>query len=108
MSGGDRLAKLERLLAIDPNDAFVLYGLAQEHAKAGDHGRAVGFYDRCLAADPGYCYAYFHKAKSQQAMGNVAAARQTAEAGVLAAQRAGDGKALNELSGLAVDLREAR
>ncbi len=103
----DRLAKLEKLLALDPNDTFVLYGLAQEYGKMGDLAKAVSFYDRTLAADPAYCYAYFHKARAQQAAGDLASARQTVADGVRAAHRAGDGKALNELTGLQVELGEA-
>ncbi|MCA3005734.1 MAG: tetratricopeptide repeat protein [Planctomycetaceae bacterium] len=102
------IAQLEKLLALDPADTFVLYGLAQEHAKQKNFGEAVAFYDRCLAVDPGYCYAYFHKARAQQAMGDLAGAKVTAQAGVQAAHRAGDGKALSELSTLQVELAEAR
>jgi tetratricopeptide (TPR) repeat protein len=100
----ERLAKLMKILAADPNDTFVLYGIAQEHAKAGDYGQAVAFYDKTLATDPVYCYAYFHKARSQQAAGDMAGARATAAEGVRAAQKAGDGKALGELSGLVDEL----
>ena len=102
----DRRAKLEKLLALDPNDAFVLYGLAQEHAKAGDHSKAIAFYDRTLAADPGYCYAYYHKARAQQAAGDGTAARHTVEQGIAAAQRVGDSKALNELGALEAELSD--
>ncbi len=99
-----RLQKLTRLLEADPNDPFVLYGIAQEHAAGGDHAQAIAFYDRCLAADPSYCYAYFHKARSQQALGDDAAAAETARAGIKAAQAAGDAQALGELSGLLDEL----
>lgn len=92
------IEQLEKLLAADPRDPFVLYGLAQEHAKRGEHGRAVEFYDRCLAADPAYCYAYFHKARALQAAGNEAEAVATLRAGVNAARRAGDQHALAEIS----------
>jgi tetratricopeptide (TPR) repeat protein len=84
----------------------VLYGLAQEHAKAGDLARAVEFYDRTLAADAGYCYAYFHKAKAQAALGDLAAARATVAAGVRAAHGVRDEKALGELSTLQTELGE--
>lgn len=105
-SMSDRLAKLQRLLDVDPTDPFVLYGIAQEHAKGGDQTRAIEFYDRTLAADPGYLYAYFHKARAQQADGEIAAARATVQAGIHAAHRAGDAKALGELSTLQVELAE--
>ncbi len=92
------IAELERLLAADPVDAFVLYGLAQEHNKAGNGARAVEFYDRCLAADPSYLYAFFHKARALEAMGRTTDAVDTLTRGVAAARAAADPKALSELS----------
>lgn len=102
----DRLAKLLNLFAADPDDTFVLYGLAQEHAKIGDFAKAVEFYDLTIVADPDYCYAYFHKAQAQRALGNQPAALQTVLEGLRSAQRVGDGKALSELSGLRDELTE--
>lgn len=93
------IEQLEKLLAADPADAFVLYGLAQEHAKRGDTARAVEFYDRCLAVDPEYCYAYFHKAKALEAAGRAFDAVTTLRAGIAAAKRAGDQHALSEITG---------
>jgi len=104
----DRLPKLLKLLALDDRDTFVLYGIAQEHAKLDDHTKAIEFYDRTLAVDPAYCYAYYHKARSQLAAGNLAEARQTVQSGIAAAHRAGDHKALGELSTLQTELAEAR
>ena len=104
----DRLTKLQKLLSIDPNDAFVLYGLAQEYAKVGDHAQAIAFYDRTLNADPAYLYAYYHKARSQQAAGDLPNARATVQRGIRVAHQAGDGKALSELSNLQIELAEAR
>lgn len=102
----DRLAKLQRLLALDERDTFTLYALAQELAKQGDHPAAINFFDRTLAVDPHYHYAYFFKARSQQALGDLAAARATVAAGIQAAQHAGDAKALSELSNLQIELAE--
>jgi tetratricopeptide (TPR) repeat protein len=90
--------QLEKLLASSPDDTFVLYALAQEHAKAGRHADAVGFYDRCLTADPAYLYAYFHKARSQVALDQEQQARETLTAGTAAARNAGDHHAVSELS----------
>jgi tetratricopeptide (TPR) repeat protein len=101
------VAQLEKLLAADLHDAFVLYALAQEHAKAATaegHAKALEFYDRCLAVDGSYHYAYFHKAKSQQAMGDVQAATGTLRAGLLAARRANDTKAASEIAGFLDEL----
>ena len=77
-----RIAQLEKLLEVDPADADVLYMLAQEHAKRGAHGAAVEWYDRCIAAEPTYAYAYFHKARAQEASGDLSSARATLRAGM--------------------------
>lgn len=103
----DRLAKLTALLSAEPSDPFLLYSIAQEHAKANDHAAAIGFYDRCIAADPRHCYAYFHKARSLQAAGNLPAARATAAAGLRAAHAGQDPKAASELAALATELSES-
>ncbi|MFG0326572.1 MAG: tetratricopeptide repeat protein [Phycisphaerales bacterium JB037] len=92
------LEQLHRLLEADPHDPFTLYAIAQEHAKQGEHAQAIAFYDRCLAANPDECYAYFHKARSQEAMGDESDAAATLEAGIAVATRLGDAKALGELS----------
>ncbi len=93
-----RIEQLTRMLDADPNDPFLLYGLAQEHAKNGRHETALEFYDRCLAADAGYCYAFYHKARSLEAMGREAEAVATLRAGATAAKRAGDDHALHEIT----------
>jgi tetratricopeptide (TPR) repeat protein len=98
-----RLDKLLRILTAEPGDAFTLYGVAQEYAKRGSPGdpeRAVEFYDKCLAADPGYCYAYYHKARVQADAGQTEAAVATLRLGIATARKAADGKALGELTAL--------
>jgi len=84
---------------VDPDDADVLYMLAQEHAKIDRHDDAVAWFDRCLAADPAYCYAYFHKARSLEALKRLTDARETLLAGLKAAADAGDAKARGEIAG---------
>lgn len=93
------MQQLEKLLAADPGDPFVLYAMAIELAKQGKHEDAIGYFDRCLAADSLYCYAYFHKARSLEALGRHADLKAALTAGVAAAKEAGDGKALSEISG---------
>ncbi len=97
--------QLERLLAADPDDSFVHYALALEHAKAGDHDRAAESFDRCLALDELYCYAYFHKARSLEASGRKDDAKATLEAGLHAARRASDQKAIGEITSYLTNLR---
>ncbi|MBL8876239.1 MAG: hypothetical protein JNM86_10630 [Phycisphaerae bacterium] len=93
------LVQLEKLLAADPHDPFVLYAIAQEHAKAGAFERAVEFYNRSIEVAPDDGYTYFHKAKALGAMGRTDLQVNALNAGIAAAKRAGDGKALGELQG---------
>ncbi|MEM1423983.1 MAG: hypothetical protein AAGH64_08255 [Planctomycetota bacterium] len=91
------MEKLTRLFEADPSDADVSYMIAQEHAKAGDHDEAQAWYDRCLALDGSYHYAYFHKARSQQAADDEEGARATLEAGLGVATRDQNAKAIGEI-----------
>mgnify|MGYP003700505791 FL=1 len=93
------MQQLEKLLAAEPDDAFTLYAMAMELAKQGKHAEAMEFFDRCIASDPHYCYAYFHKARSQESAGDVEGARATLEAGLVASREAGDAKAIEETAG---------
>lgn len=95
----DRLAKLLAMHAADPNDPFCLYGIAMEHARAGRHDEALNWFDRTLAADSAYCYAYFHKARSLEDLDRVEDACSTLKLGVAAAEKASDGHALSEIRG---------
>ncbi len=100
----DRIAKLRKLLDLDPADTFVLYGLAQEHAKLGEHAHALALYDRLLAADANYFYAYYFKAKALVALARPDEAQRAVAEGLKRAAAAGDPKASSELSALQFDL----
>ncbi len=95
-----RLEQLERLHAADAADADIIYMIAQERAKLGDLAAAVNWYDRCLAADPYYVYAFYHKARAQQSVGNRHAALTTARQGLALAAKLGQAKASSELNSL--------
>lgn len=95
----DRIAQLKRLLESDPEDAFCLYGLAIEYANQRNNDDAIAYFDRALAVDADYCYAYFHKAKALEAAGDAPAAAETLRCGIQRAKAIGDHKALNELTG---------
>jgi len=93
----ERLEKLHKLLERDPNDPFVLYGIALEHKKLGDANSAIEFLDRTIAADSGYCYAYYQKGQVQEMLGDAAAARETYQKGIAAAKSKGDDHAAGEI-----------
>ena len=99
------IAQLEKLLAVEPNDPFVPYALGQEHAKQGQFAVAVTWYDKCLALDPTYCYAYYHKARALEHMNDPAAVRATLKAGLKVARTAKDEKAASEITTFLDSLR---
>lgn len=99
------IEQLQRLEAIDPKDPFVPYAMALELAKTGDHDQAIAAFDRCLALDPDYLYAYFHKARSLDAAGRRADAVGVLEIGAEKAAKAGDAKAHSELSEYLAQMR---
>lgn len=93
----DRLQKLLAMLEKTPGDPFLLYGVAMEHKKGSDVAAAVDFLDRTIAADAGYCYAYYQKGLLLESSGDLDAARRTYRDGMAAADRSGDAQAKGEI-----------
>jgi len=85
------------MLERDPNDTFLLYGIALEHKKLGEGKAAIDFLDRVIAADPGYCYAYHQKGLIHESAGDVEAAKASYRAGIEAATKKGDEHARGEI-----------
>jgi len=104
----ERLDKLLALLAAEPDDGFVLYGLAQECQKLGRLADAVAYYDRTIQADPKQCYAFFHKAKSLEASGRRRDAAATLREGLARARSLGDFKAAGEIEGYLDEMEDDR
>ena len=96
---GQRLQQLQKMLEREPNDAFVLYGIALEHKKANDLAQALEYLDRVIRVDPGYCYAYFQKGQVQESRGDIEAAKRAYRDGINAAKQKGDNHAQGELEG---------
>ncbi len=96
----DRLTQLRKLHDADPADPFCTYGIGIEHAKAGHTDQAIVWFEKTLAADPGYCYAYYQLGKVLAEADRLAEARETIERGIDAAAKAGDGHATDELTAL--------
>lgn len=94
------IEQLQRLLELEPGDAFLIYGIAQEHLKAERYAEAIEWFDRTIDADADHCYAYFFKARALDEQGLQDEALVVCDAGIANARRIGDAKALSELSGL--------
>ena len=99
----NRIDVLKSLLAQNPRDAFMRYGLAMEYVKTAALDPAIAEFREALIIDPGYSYAYFHGGQTLEKQGLFDQAREWYEKGVDAARKKGDQKALAELQA-ALDL----
>ena len=93
----DKLQKLHAMLQKQPNDSFLLYGIALEHKKLNEPEKAIEFLDRTIATDPSYCYAYYQRGQILEMMGDVPGAVKAYNDGIDAAKRVADAHAQSEL-----------
>jgi hypothetical protein len=96
------MAQIEALLAEDPGDAFLRYGLAMEHASAGDDAecaRILGDLIATIAAQP-YVPAFLMRAQALVRLDRTDEACAVLREGIGAAARAGDTHAQGEMQGL--------
>lgn len=93
----ERLQQLQQMLDKSPRDTFLLYGIAMEHKKAGEVAPALEYFNRVIALDPGYCYAYHQRGLLHESTGDVEAAKRSYREGVEAARRKGDAHAQGEI-----------
>ncbi len=92
-----RLEQLKTMLAEEPADTFLRYGVAMEYAKAQQLPEALQEFAELLKRDPNYVAGYFMAGRTQEQAGDVAAAKQLYEQGVEAARRTGDTHAAAEI-----------
>ena len=92
-----RLDQLHKLLEKTPSDPFLTYGIAMEHKKAAEPERAIEWFDKTIALDGKYCYAYYQKGQTLESVGQVPAAVEVYRAGIAAARSAGDAHAEGEI-----------
>ena len=93
----DKLQQLHAMLQKQPNDSFLLYGIALEHKKLNESQKAIEFLNRTIATDPNYCYAYYQLGQILETTGDVAGAVKAYNDGIDAAKRSGDAHAQSEL-----------
>ena len=95
----EKLDQLHAMLQKQPNDPFLLYGIAMEHKKLNEPAQAIDFLNRVILQDPNYCYAYFQSGQICEITGDFDAAKRSYNDGIAAARRVGDAHAQSELEG---------
>lgn len=95
-----RRERLETMLAKEPDDAFLNFGLAMELVKEHRWDEAVTHFDRAVAIDPNYVAAHYHKGNALMIAGRMAEARHVLLDGIRIAEAAGEGHAASEMQAL--------
>jgi predicted Zn-dependent protease len=100
-----RMAQIEALLADDPTDAFLRYGLAMEYTSTGDDATAVRHLRELIALDPAnpYIPAFLMAGQALVRLGKEGEAAAMLRDGIAAATRVGTPDALHargEMDGL--------
>lgn len=98
MANASRKQKILEMLAEDPTDPFLRYGLAMEHAGAGEHAEAVRCLEELIRDTPDYVPAYVQAGQLLARLGHDDEARAVYRAGIDAARKAGDAHAAEEMT----------
>jgi thioredoxin-like negative regulator of GroEL len=104
MSGKTRKQQIEEMLAEDPNDPFLRYGLAMEHVTSGEDEAAVRCFQDLLAVDPSYVPAFMQVSQALIRLGRVAEARSHLSRGIAVARQQKNEHAAEEMQGFLAGL----
>ncbi|MCU1285677.1 MAG: hypothetical protein JWO13_2027 [Acidobacteriales bacterium] len=100
----NRIAMLKEVLEQNPTNAFARYGLAMEHAKAGDVETAMAEFTELLDAHPDYAPGYFMAAQTLAKAGRTDEAKTYLQNGIAAASRTGNAHAKGEMEAMLDEL----
>lgn len=106
MAKTPRMGQIEALLADDPDDPFLRYGLAMEHASGGDDGGCVAVLRELIARPPAegpYIPAYLQAGQALVRLDDIAGAAAVLRDGIAAAGGVGTADAMHarsEMQGL--------
>jgi Tfp pilus assembly protein PilF len=97
MAEKSRKQQIEEMLAEDPHDPFLRYGLAMEHVSSGQDEEAVRCLEDLLRQTPDYVPAYVQAGRALARLGRQDEARAVFRAGIGAARQKGDLHAAGEM-----------
>ena len=100
------IPQLEKLLGTPRDGALLRYSLGLEHAKAGNHDKAVQYLRDAVARDPQYSAAWKMLGKTLTELQRTEEALEAFTQGIAAAQKKGDRQAEKEMTVFAKRLRK--
>jgi tetratricopeptide (TPR) repeat protein len=104
MAAKSRREQLEEMLADDPDDAFVRYGLAMEHVSEGNNEAAVRCLQELIERSADYVPAYQQAGQALVRLGRAGEAREMFTRGVAVARQQGNQHAAEEMQGFLAGL----
>ncbi|HEV3079404.1 MAG TPA: tetratricopeptide repeat protein [Gemmataceae bacterium] len=104
MTGKSRKEQLQEMLADDPKDPFLRYGLGMEYVSEGNDEEAVRQFRALVAATPDYVPAYQQAGQALLRLGKPHDAQELLRAGIEAALKQGDQHAAGEMQELLASL----
>jgi Flp pilus assembly protein TadD len=107
MNARSRKQQLQEMLAEEPKDAFLRYGLAMEFVSEGNDAEAVRHFEEMFIQTPDYVPAYHQAGQALLRLGRVNEARTTLTQGSHLAARQGNLHAAEEMRGLLDSLESA-
>ncbi|MEO7145589.1 MAG: tetratricopeptide repeat protein [Bryobacteraceae bacterium] len=93
----ERLETLKSLVAQNPADSFMRYGLAMEYANSGDPESAVAEFNALIAVNQDYAAAYYQGGHALEKLGRLDDARDFYRRGIAVTTRTGDQHTRSEL-----------
>jgi Tfp pilus assembly protein PilF len=99
-----RREQIEEMLATDPNDPFLRYGLAMEYVSAEDDEGALQRFRELFAVAPTYVPGYLQAGQALVRLGRTAEAATMFRDGITVARQKGDLHALGEMEGMLAEL----
>jgi Flp pilus assembly protein TadD len=99
MAHRSRKEQIQEMLKDEPNDLFLLYGLAMAYVSEGADEEAVARFRQLLELHPEYVPAYMQGGQALVRLRRVEEARRLYENGIAAARAGGDQHAAEEMQG---------
>lgn len=93
----ERVAQFQALIALEPEDTVLRFGLGELYVEAGDFARAAEQFAEIVRLDPQYSAAYRYLGQSYAALEQRTEARQIFACGIAVAETRGDLQTAKEM-----------
>jgi len=100
----ERKQQILEMLASEPADIFLRYGLAMEHISEGDDAAAIGCFRELLRMAPDYVPAYLQLSQAYLRAGSPDDAKVQLRGGIEVARRQNEDHAAEEMTALLATL----